>query len=277
MLHDASGPTWRQTCYVPSTGPHLDDQEAALAVLGRFASTGGFRFRQTPWCTAFHLVHAGTGTVRAAGRSWQAGPGSVFCFAPGVPVEYEDHRGRPWRYTWVNLVGRRAVALASTIGGGDGPWARDDLPVQAAATLLDEVEAAYRSEEYSPFYPVAAAWRFLDALAGRPAGRDRSQSMASAVRRIIDAQFALPLKIGSLAKQLNVDRSTLFRQFQALYGATPKTYLDRVRLDHGAALLRDGSVPVARAAELCGYPNPQRFAKAFAQRFGSAPSRWRRS
>jgi AraC-like DNA-binding protein len=200
--------------------------------------------------------------------------GTVFCFYPGYFVHYADRRDRPWRYTWLGMTGTSAEALATRLGG-PGPWCRDDLPVTEVISLLDAIEAAFRSEDHSPFYPQAAAWRVLDGLSPRSAGDDRTGHVAAAVRRILDQQFAAPLKLGALARQLGVDRSTVFRRFHALYGCPPKTYLDRLRLDHAAALLRDGAIGIADVASRCGYASAHRFAKAFRARFGVAPSRYR--
>lgn len=275
MMHDASGPTWRQTAFVPSAGQELERSDAAISTLGRFASHGGFDYRQVPARVGIHIVHAGEGVVEMGGRSWRAGPGSVFTFAPGVGVHYADQPGRPWRYTYLWLIGTRASELSAQLGGQPGPWCRDDLSTDRAAGVLDEIEAAFRSEDHSAFFPQAAAWRLLDALSPSRAAGDRTAHLAASVRRILDAQYAMPLKLGALAGQLGVDRSTVFRRFQALYGSPPKAYLDRVRLDHAAALLRDGALDIAAIARRCGYASAARFAKAFRQRFGAAPSKWR--
>ncbi|MBA3709292.1 MAG: AraC family transcriptional regulator [Planctomycetes bacterium] len=279
MLQEDSGPTWRQIYLLPNAGDDLDRCEVAVAVLGRFRSTGLFDYRQMPTRVSLHLVHAGEGEVAMGGRQWRAGPGSVFCFMPGREVRYRVVGGHSWRYTWINLVGTRAVAFASRLGGVSGqegvPWSRDDLPISQVAALLDEIEAVFRSDEHSPFYAQAAAWRLLDGLTPRTAATDRSAHLATAVRRILDEQFVRPLKLGSLARQLGFDRSTVFRRFQALYGCPPKEYLDRLRLDHAVALLRDGGISVAAVSDRCGFASAHRFAKAFRAHYGVSPSRYR--
>src|SRR4051812_12723489 len=99
MLHDASGPTWRQTCFLPAVEPDPAKVELTISVLGRFASHGGFDSRQTPPRAAcLHIVHAGEGFFHSGGKELRVGAGGVFCFAPGVPVHYGDRRDRPWRY-----------------------------------------------------------------------------------------------------------------------------------------------------------------------------------
>ncbi len=274
MMHDASGPTWRQTCYLPAAGPELEQAEAAVATLGRFTSTGGFDYRQVSRGYVLHLVHSGDGVVDADGTLHAVAAGTVFLMVPGSVIHYFDRPGHPWRYTWMVMAGTRVAELLAQVGGTTGFWARDDLGLARVVGLLDEVEAAYRSDAHSPFYPRAAAWRLLDGLSPAVSG-DRVGHLATAIRRILDEQYRSPLKIGALARQLGVDRSTLFRRFSELYGCPPKTYLDRVRLDHAAALLRAGSIAVGEVAARCGYADARRFAKAFKARFAVAPSWYR--
>ncbi len=275
MLHDASGPRWSQTCYLPAAVPELERWDLATAVLGRFASRGGFDLYQTPSNVSLHFVHAGEGFLEVGGRRWDVGPGSVFTFVPGIPVHYADLPRRPWRYTWCVLVGSQARAVSQRLGGTDGAWSRDDLATAQAATILDSMEAAFRSEDHSPYFPCSAAWRLADALCPRAGSLERTAHLAVAIRRIIEEQFALPLKLGSLARQLGVDRSTVFRRFHELYGCSPKSYLDRLRLDHAQALLRDGSLSVGEVALRCGYASGARMSKAFRARFQIPPSRQR--
>ncbi|MBA3686546.1 MAG: AraC family transcriptional regulator [Planctomycetes bacterium] len=273
MLHDASGRAWRQTCFLPAAGPELERAEIAIALLGRFASSGAFDLRQVPRTYVLHLVHAGEGVVEADGRPYSVTAGTAFLFVPGVTIHYFDRPGRPWRYSWLVFAGTRAGELLARVGGGDGFWARDDLPLAQLAGVLDEIEGAYRSESHSPFYAQASAWRVLDTLSATVSG-DRVGHLATAIRRILDERYGAPLKIGALARQLGVDRSTLFRRFSELFGCPPKTYLDRVRLEHAAALLRAGAIGVGEVASRCGYASARRFAKAFKARYGVAPSRY---
>ena len=273
MLHDASGPTWSQTVYLPAHGDSAQ-ADLSLTTLGRFSSRGGFDLRQTPSHVSFHVVHSGVGHLEAEGRRWQVRPNSVFTFVPHVPVRYADTRDRPWRYTWFVLTGTRAAAVAARIGGSAGPWSRDDLPLAHVSGILDSIEAAFRAEDHSPYFTQSAAWRLMDGLSPRAEVQDRTDYLAVAIRRILDEQFALPLKLGALAKQLHVDRSTLFRRFQQLYGCSPKTYLDRLRLDHAVALLREGTHGISEIAGRCGYSSAPRFGKAFKGRFGTPPSRY---
>src|SRR5258708_5356880 len=91
MLHDSSGPTWRQMCFLPAVSPDPGVVELTIEVFGRFASHGGFDYRQMPPRAAcMHVVHAGEGFFRSGGEEWRIAAGSVFCFAPGVPVHYGD-------------------------------------------------------------------------------------------------------------------------------------------------------------------------------------------
>jgi len=275
MLHDLSGPTWQQTCFLPAAGEHLAAADIALETLGRFRSRGDFALDQVSWQTALHITHAGSGVLEIDGRGWRIGPGDCYVFLPGMRIHRHDRRSAPLRYTWLRFVGRRAEALLGELGFRDGQWLLGDLPVARLAPLLDEIEAAYRGDDHSAHFPMAAAWRALDALATRRGAVPAAAHLAATLKRILDEQYPHPLRIAEIAEQLGVDRSTLYRRFREAYGCGPKTHLDRLRLDHARALLRDRSLAVAEVAARCGYDDPARFGKAFRARFGIAPGRWR--
>jgi transcriptional regulator GlxA family with amidase domain len=59
-------------------------------------------------------------------------------------------------------------------------------------------------------------------------------------------------------------------------GKPPATYLAHVRLDTATDLLRDTSLPVALIAQNVGYASEAAFSRAFKNRYGTPPTRWRR-
>ena len=65
-----------------------------------------------------------------------------------------------------------------------------------------------------------------------------------------------------------------FRQiFLELTGKSPKNYYDRVRLQMGEALLRQGICNVSEAALQLGFSSPFHFSRAFRSHYGYPPSR----
>lgn len=65
------------------------------------------------------------------------------------------------------------------------------------------------------------------------------------------------------------------RFFQKSLGTTPKGYLTELRLRRTASLLTITELPINDIALECGYDITSTFTKAFGQRFGTVPSRFR--
>ena len=82
--------------------------------------------------------------------------------------------------------------------------------------------------------------------------------------------------VEELAKVCNLSRSAFAARFVARVGRPPATYLAHVRLDTATCLLRDTLLPITHVAEKVGYESEAAFSRAFKNRYGTPPARWRR-
>ncbi|MGA2014614.1 MAG: AraC family transcriptional regulator [Solirubrobacteraceae bacterium] len=82
--------------------------------------------------------------------------------------------------------------------------------------------------------------------------------------------------VEGLARACSLSRSAFAARFVARVGNPPATYLTHVRLDAATDMLRDTSLPVTLIAEKVGYTSEAAFSRAFKQRYGTPPARWRR-
>jgi len=83
--------------------------------------------------------------------------------------------------------------------------------------------------------------------------------------------------VEELARACHLSRSAFAARFVARVGKPPATYLVHVRLDAATGLLRDTSLPVTVVATKVGYTSEAAFSRAFKNRYGTPPARWRRS
>lgn len=82
--------------------------------------------------------------------------------------------------------------------------------------------------------------------------------------------------VEELARACTLSRSAFALRFAARVGKPPATYLAHVRLDAATDLLRDTPLPVALIAQRVGYESEAAFSRAFKNRYGIPPIRWRR-
>ena len=82
--------------------------------------------------------------------------------------------------------------------------------------------------------------------------------------------------VEDLARSCSLSRSAFAERFVARVGRPPASYLAHVRLDAAATLLRDTDTPVGLVADKVGYTSEAAFSRAFRNRYGKPPVRWRR-
>ncbi|MCK4762358.1 MAG: response regulator [Candidatus Aminicenantes bacterium] len=93
------------------------------------------------------------------------------------------------------------------------------------------------------------------------------------LRQVIDKNLAdTEFNVEQLAKELYMDRSTVYRKVYALTGETPTDFIRTCRLKRAAELLQDNSGTVLEIAFEVGFSSANYFTKCFKAKFGRLPS-----
>ena len=111
--------------------------------------------------------------------------------------------------------------------------------------------------------------------AKRPATVLRRRALFLDAVRIIEREFSDKLALDDVARRVATSRRQLQRAFAEAGATSFRAYLQRVRMERAAQLLRDSPAPVKQVASAVGYRQPAQFAKAFRRHHGSPPSRFR--
>ncbi|MFF4287078.1 helix-turn-helix transcriptional regulator [Streptomyces sp. NPDC001633] len=96
------------------------------------------------------------------------------------------------------------------------------------------------------------------------------------VRDRIDGQYAQPLNVEALARDVNMSAGHLSRQFRAAYGESPYAYLTTRRIEHATALLRRGALDVTEVCFAVGCASVGTFTTRFTELVGMPPGAFRR-
>ncbi|MEO1192878.1 MAG: helix-turn-helix domain-containing protein [Pseudomonadota bacterium] len=135
------------------------------------------------------------------------------------------------------------------------------------------------------FSGAALAARVAEVLTYRPtqhSGPQQKLLIGTAIKRLdrtlaraLDLMIATldqPLPIGALAERVGVPVWTLTRLFKHHLKETPAAYYRQLRLMEARNLLRNSSLRVSEIAGLCGFDNPESFARAYRRQFGMTAS-----
>jgi AraC-like DNA-binding protein len=95
------------------------------------------------------------------------------------------------------------------------------------------------------------------------------------VRDRIDREYAQPLDVEALARDVHMSAGHLSRQFRAAYGESPYSYLMTRRIERAMALLRRGDLSVTEICFAVGCSSLGTFSTRFTELVGVPPSVYR--
>ena len=116
----------------------------------------------------------------------------------------------------------------------------------------------------------------MDAIRGVDEQRLRDLVLLRRVRDRIDREYALPLDVDSLAREVGLSAGHLSREFKAAYGEAPYSYLMTRRIERAMVLLRRGDMSATEVCHAVGYGSLGTFTTRFTELVGISPGRYRR-
>ena len=85
--------------------------------------------------------------------------------------------------------------------------------------------------------------------------------------------FAAPLEVDSLARNVNMSPPSFRRHFREVTTMSPTQYLKRLRLYEAQRLMLEEESDAANASYAVGYESPSQFSREYKKLFGEAPQR----
>ncbi len=119
--------------------------------------------------------------------------------------------------------------------------------------------------------------RTISYVTGRPASPQHLRDLAllRRVRDRIDREYAQPLDVEALARDVHMSAGHLSRQFRIAYGEPPYSYLMTRRIERAMALLRRGDLSVTEVCFAVGCSSLGTFSTRFTELVGVSPSAYR--
>ncbi|MFI8483137.1 AraC family transcriptional regulator N-terminal domain-containing protein [Pseudomonas sp. NPDC078700] len=103
-----------------------------------------------------------------------------------------------------------------------------------------------------------------------------NDSQSHRIARAIDwlnCNYAEPLRIEDLAREVNLSQSTLHHRFKAVTALSPLQYQKQLRLQEARRLMLSEGLEAAAASYKVGYESPSQFSREYSRLFGAPPLR----
>jgi len=222
-------------------------------------------------------------TVGGAGRvgGVSSNPGTVTLYQPGTAQRYfTDPKVRHWHFLWSHFHPRPHWDIWLN-------WPEQDRGLRIIRvedqTVFRNVRQAMTdvirfSRQQLPGGMDLAVNALERALLWIHSVNDQ-QALDERIRRAVDfltEKMREPLSLDSLARACGLSVSRLAHLFREQIGMPPQHYLEELRLQRAAQLLRSTGLRIGEVAAETGYTGAFYFSSRFRKKFGQSPSEYRR-
>jgi AraC-like DNA-binding protein len=221
----------------------------------------------------------GEGFVEQDDQGAYLGRGSALLLDCRRPQRYRTSpRSHHWYHLWAHVDGLGIRAMGSLLGlpglapvGIDLPEVRPQFDV-----LLENLAGEGGNKMLSVGLAVHELLSSLAVAHDHQMPRQGSNVVSEACS-YIEAHFAEPLSLSTIAGEVSLSQSQLIRLFKARLGTTPHSFLLRYRITRAKELLGSTSLPVGEVSRRCGFSSESSFSYRFGKVVGQSPSAYRSS
>ena len=224
---------------------------------------------------SIHYIVSGKGYVLFRGETYALSAGDCFMVFPEEDILYYPEESEPWAYRWVDFKGADAKGLVARTGfSRKCPVVRGMTGVEPLFHIYEEgVYGETARERYTAkVYLLLTYFLKEEKVTG-----EKRTYFEDAVEMIQNSYWKQELTVGQLAKQLNVERSYLYRLFMEHCGSSPQQYIADVRMERACELLAAGELSIQAVACSVGYKDALYFSKLFRKAKGITPSNYRKN
>jgi AraC-like DNA-binding protein len=212
----------------------------------------------------------------------------------GMALDSRDHlvKHGSWLVSDATLGRKRVLRVAMVkIAGTKAEWLTSPHQVSLVAGESDArlfgllCEQFDRTEAGAPALALSLVSACIVQALKTSIGADQdapitnTETRSPSLARALSALRANPGQqhtTDTLAMAAGMSRSTFIRQLARFTHASPMEYVQRVRLEEAAIMLRSTTEPIKTIAAATGFRSRSHFSRAFRASFGTDPSAYRR-
>jgi AraC-like DNA-binding protein len=246
----------------------------------------------------YHLMYItdGEGTFEVGDSTTRALPGMRYWISPNEPHRFEASLTRPLSNFASTFVLRWEDGVPAEIpfpdlieeyAGTQLPSAARRSPCIVPPQFRPAVENGFRqtvAPAEAPSRDIRDKLRVLDLIVriadtvgriGQGAPGRKNGSAVTELLRYMETNLHRALTLEELARHIHVTPNYLCRMFKRETGATPRQYVQKLRMEKAMERLVDTDEPVYGIAERLGFESASYFARVFRAKHGVTPSVFR--
>ncbi|MGJ0535030.1 helix-turn-helix domain-containing protein [Methylocystis sp.] len=189
-------------------------------------------------------------------------------------TSWRHHEELKQRYARIDAAWGARLIEDRRVVTSAGPLSWIDVALHVVRALCG-VEAARIAAEFTlgETAPIKGAQRGPTVYNAAALNEGAGAFLADAERIIRQSDSAMSAQ--ELARALSTSERTLHRRLKLASGESPKTFIDRIRVETARMLLETSAKPVKELASSAGFADEASFRRAFRRFTGMAPSAYR--
>jgi len=80
-----------------------------------------------------------------------------------------------------------------------------------------------------------------------------------------------------ICSELGISKTSLTTNLKRITGMTPRVFIEDIKLQHAARMLRDTSMPINAISDSLGFSDPKYFTLCFKRKYGCTPTAYRQT
>lgn len=258
---------------------------AELSVLFSGQSQTEPNHRVGPQVLDYYLIHyiqSGHGKFTCRDQVYSLRAGDSFVIHPGELVSYHADEFAPWCYRWVAFTGEQAGQLVEQVGLSTEHPTITVQEIDRLEWLFAEIQrvlkighanCSLRSDGYLRL--ILAEYQEGHPSHQQSRAKSEAELQVEKAIRWLTLQYARPLTISELARDIGYHRTHLSKLFKDHTGYSPQQYLLKIRMERAADLLQQEDMTIQHIASSVGYTDALYFSRQFKQWYGVSPSAYR--
>ncbi|MDF2725461.1 MAG: AraC family transcriptional regulator [Paenibacillus sp.] len=213
--------------------------------------------------------------------------GDMFCLFPDVTAQYGVVPEKPkLQLAWFGLDGEGVRLMLQSVGiTEERPFIRK-IGITGLPSMLHQLldEFLLLKSGGSNYYRwISKLYEMFDHLAGSapaqplPLREKNAYEWIKESESFMASHFARDISVQDVADYVGIHRSHFTVAFTKQLGISPRQYLIRLRMTHGAKMLEETDTSITDIALYLGYSDIFAFTRAFSNYYSMPPSQYRAS
>ena len=228
-----------------------------------------------------HFVKSGHGIFETNGKKYNINPNDAYIVRPNTLAVQTADKTDPWEFCFFAFSGDLADYFVEKTAFIDNTVSVTIKNKNIWQTICD-IAIELNNNSLSEMHNIECLFKMLSffeiadsSLESELDDKKLYYKYVYAAKRYISFNFSKQFVITDIAKQLNVNRSYLYRIFKDSTGKSMEEYLVSTRINEARRLLDGTDLPISAISELVGYAYSSTFFKMFKAHTGYTPKEYR--